>query len=29
LFLASADADYVTGSVVRVDGGYWLRHVLS
>lgn len=25
-FLAAEDADYVTGSVLRVDGGYWLRN---
>lgn len=25
-FLLSDDADYITGTVLRVDGGYWLRH---
>ena len=26
VFLASDDADYITGTSLRVDGGYWLRH---
>ncbi len=25
-FLASSDADYVTGGILRVDGGIWLQH---
>jgi glucose 1-dehydrogenase len=29
VFLASDDADYVTGTVLRVDGGFWLRHAGS
>jgi NAD(P)-dependent dehydrogenase (short-subunit alcohol dehydrogenase family) len=24
-FLSSDEADYVTGTVLRVDGGYWLQ----
>jgi len=28
-YLASDEADYVTGTVLRVDGGYWLRHAFS
>jgi glucose 1-dehydrogenase len=26
VFLASDEADYVTGTALRVDGGYWLRN---
>ncbi len=28
-FLASSDADYITGASLRVDGAFWLKNMLS